>query len=172
MTDNNILFVGAEGVGKTTAIKALSDNESVETEKFTTDTNETVSVHYGMLKLGKNDELHLYESPGHERFSSIAQQLSEKSIGLVVFIDNSSVEPLNEMLRYMEPYKKFIDLGAFVIGITRHKDNPSPSTHDFHRILKERDLNVPVFSVDVRKKNDIAMIIQALLFSMDAGVSD
>jgi len=172
MTANNILFAGTKAVGKTTAIKIISDDKSVSEKKLTTETGESVTIHYGRLKLGENDELHLYESPNHEIFSSVTKQLAETGIGLVVLVDNSGSDPLNEMMYHLEPYKNLVDQGCFVIGVTRQKENPSPNISDFHRILKEKNFNVPVFSVDTHQKNDVAMILQALLFSLDSGAAD
>src|SRR5690606_3823761 len=69
-----ILFTGPVGAGKTTAITSLSDTPPVLTESLASDgtmrrkPTTTVALDYGVMRLSVKDQLHLYGTPGQERF--------------------------------------------------------------------------------------------------------
>jgi len=42
-----------------------------------------------------------------------------------------------------------------------------PAINDYHVQLQGMGLNPPVFSVDARVKNDVSILVQSLLYSLD-----
>ena len=42
---------------------------------------------------------------------------------------------------------------------------------DYQHELVEFGLNIPVFEVDARQRNDITMLVQALLYCVDPGLT-
>jgi hypothetical protein len=45
------------------------------------------------------------------------------------------------------------------------------SINDYHAHLKPFKINPPVFSVDAREKNDVSLLVQSLMYSIDPGLS-
>jgi len=45
-----------------------------------------------------------------------------------------------------------------------------PTIEDYHIQLKGLGLKPPIFAVDAREKNDVSVLIQALLYSLDPGL--
>ena len=73
-----ILFLGASGSGKTTALKHINNNENVLISLFD----------YGKATIGE-DTTYLFSSPGIEGFKVINDIISPKVNGIIIFIDNS-----------------------------------------------------------------------------------
>ena len=46
-----------------------------------------------------------------------------------------------------------------------------PKISEYHEKLHAMDLNPPVFEVDARNKRDLSLLLQALLYSLDPGLS-
>ncbi|WP_028309918.1 GTP-binding protein [Derxia gummosa] len=177
---NKIVFAGTVGAGKSTAIAALSDIQVVSTEQNATDDTArikkttTVAMDYGVLQLPEGDKVMLYGTPGQERFSFMWEILAEGGIGLVLLVNNAESRPLESLAFYLEAFQQFIAGTAVVIGITHTDTHPEPTLADYRRRLRELDyFPAPaVFTVDARKRTDIAALVRALMFTLDPGMAD
>jgi len=75
MAQHKIIFAGPVGAGKTTAISVISDIPIVSTDESASDMtlvrkpNTTVAMDYGLMKLDGQERVHLYGTPGQERFN-------------------------------------------------------------------------------------------------------
>lgn len=174
MSDYKIIFTGPTGAGKSTAIAALSDVPPVKTEaksKETTGyvgkTGITVALDYGILKLSDRDKVHLFGTPGQERFDFMWDILTEGGLGLVLLINNTRPDPLQDMAFFLSAFRDFISNTKLAVGITRMDLQATPTLEDFHQKLREYHLNPPLFEIDARAKNDVALLLQALLYSLD-----
>ena len=100
MRENKIIFTGPVGVGKTTAIAAISDEALVQTDASASDMtldrkrNTTVAMDYGAISLDEDTKVHLYGTPGQERFNFMWEILSQGSMGLVLLLDNARTKLL------------------------------------------------------------------------------
>jgi small GTP-binding protein len=172
-----LIFTGPPGAGKTTAISVLSDVEVITTEAKMTnlDPNQpdkktlTVGLDYGSIKLSNEEKVHLYGTPGQERFDFMWDIVSEGGIGLLLLIDNARPDPLED-LRFFVKSKTFGEVMhkvPFVIGITRVDISSNLKQADYHQELQALGINPPVFEVDARSKSDVSLLVQALLYSLD-----
>nr|WP_305908300.1 hypothetical protein [Methylomarinum sp. Ch1-1]MDP4521122.1 hypothetical protein [Methylomarinum sp. Ch1-1] len=48
--------------------------------------------------------------------------------------------------------------------------NNKPTIDDYHIQLQGYRIKPAVFSVDAREKNDVSLLVQALLYSIDPGI--
>lgn len=174
--EHKIIFTGPVGSGKTTAIETISDIPVVQTEAKATDAvsqrkaNTTVAMDYGVLNLGEGAKVHLYGTPGQERFSFMWDILTIGGLGLVLLIDNAREDPLADLEFYLKAFDKFIKKSALVIGVTRMDMKPRPGLYTFHTKLRELGLKVPIFEVDAREREDMKVMMFALLAMLDPGV--
>lgn len=171
-----ILFSGPVGAGKSTAIRTLSDTRPVVTEARATDeTRErkrltTVAMDYGVLRLDDGTQVHLYGTPGQERFDFMWEILQDGALGLVILIDNAAAEPIEHLRAFIDAYRPLIDATALAVGVTRTDISPEPHIDVYWKALDEAGVSAPVFTVDARRRADLVLLLEALLFSLDPGV--
>jgi len=172
MSDLKIVFTGPVGAGKTTAISTISDEAPVSTNESASDmtkkrkSNTTVAMDYGVMKLDGKEKIHLYGTPGQERFNFMWDILTTNGLGLVLLLDNSRSDPVKDMLFFINSFKPFIEKTAVAIGVTQTDRSPSPRLDVYHEALSEAGFSPAVFSVDARNYRDISMLVQSLLFSI------
>lgn len=171
--DHKIIFTGPVGSGKTTAIAAISEIEPITTDAAASDmtanrkSSTTVAMDYGIIRLGPTEKVHLYGTPGQERFDFMWEILTKGGIGLVLLLDNSRPAPFQDMKFYLNAFRDFIDSTRLVIGVTQMDVKRTPSINDYLAQISAMDICAPVFEVDARCKSDVSTLIQALLLSLD-----
>jgi uncharacterized protein len=172
-TDHKIIFTGPVGAGKTTAIASISDIEPIRTDESASDmtqkrkSNTTVAMDYGMIRIGPTEKVHLYGTPGQERFDFMWEILTKGGIGLVLLLDNTRPSPFDDLKFYLNAFQEFIESTRLVVGVTQMDNNASPTIDDYVRQMKDLDIHAPVFEVDARRRDDVSSLIQALLLSID-----
>jgi signal recognition particle receptor subunit beta len=88
MSQYKIIFTGPVGVGKTTAIQSISDVPPIKTDAAAGDMTKarksetTVAMDYGIMHLDDGEKIHLYGTPGQERFDFMWDILSVGGLGL------------------------------------------------------------------------------------------
>lgn len=170
--ENKIIFAGSVGSGKTTAISAVSDIIVAGTEANASDDvallkkTTTVAMDYGILNLSDGQKVHLYGTPGQDRFDFMWEILSEGAIGFVILIDGSRPDPLADLDQYLNAFRKGIEKcgGAVVIGVTRTEENFRMDLLDMlnDHVSGLKPL-VPVLEVDGRRREDVKQMLMALL---------
>ena len=178
MSNYKIIFTGPVGAGKTTAISSISDVPPLLTDEVASDMTRlrkdatTVAMDFGMMFLEDGERIHLYGTPGQQRFDFMWDILCNGSIGLILLIDNSREHPFMDMRFFLESFKRFIDETRVVIGVTRTDLSPNPTLNEYHDGLKAMNMNVPVFEVDARKRRDVVILMESLIYSLDPGLKE
>ncbi|MFO1436407.1 MAG: protein kinase [Gammaproteobacteria bacterium] len=177
-----IVFTGPVGAGKTTAITALSDIPLINTDARARDMTKsrkgstTVAMDYGLMRLSESERVHLYGTPGQERFDFMWDILQTGALGLILLIDNSRKEPLKDLDFYLNAFQSLIKRTRVVIGVNFVNNTRQPDIDDYHRhlrsVVRDYPLNPPIFEIDARQRSDVSLLVQALLFSIDPGVKD
>jgi signal recognition particle receptor subunit beta len=173
MSQYKIIFTGPVGAGKTTAIDSISDEPPVKTDATASDMTKsrkestTVAMDYGIMNLDEGEKIHLYGTPGQERFDFMWDILTVGGIGLVLLLDNTRADPFKDMQFFLDSFSDFISNSSVAIGVTQMDLSSKPTIDDYHRQLQGTDLKPAIFSVDARVKNDVSLLVQALLFSLD-----
>jgi hypothetical protein len=168
-----IVFTGPMGAGKTTAIRAISDVPPVSTEVANTDQSTvakattTVALDYGRLSLEDGATVSLYGTPGQERFSFMWEILCRGAIGVVLLIDGSTATARSDLQSYAHAFRRINPDQPFVIGIGRV--GPDEYVLDqYAQALAADGIVAPVFGVDVRRREDVLLLIETLLCVLEA----
>ncbi|MBV1874880.1 MAG: ATP/GTP-binding protein [Gammaproteobacteria bacterium] len=173
---NKIIFAGPVGVGKTTAINTVSDIPTASTEAKASDevskfkSSTTVAMDYGVLSLDGGEKLHLYGTPGQDRFDFMWEILVRGGIGLILLLDASREDPLADLKHYVESFGDFIHSTGMVVGITRHDSRGKSNIHSVRTRLEEMGLKSPVFTADGRNQDDVKTLLISLLIDLDPRV--
>lgn len=178
MSQYKIIFTGPVGAGKTTAISSISDTPPIKTDASASDmtknrkSSTTVAMDYGVMNLDGGEKVHLYGTPGQERFDFMWDILTTGGIGLILLLDNTRADPFQDMRFFLQAFDKFIRSTAVAIGVTQMDLSSTPTIADYHRQLQAMGLglNPPIFAVDAREYADVSLLVQALLYSLDPGL--
>jgi signal recognition particle receptor subunit beta len=170
-----LVFTGSVGAGKTTAIGAISEVPPILTEARPTDevgmrkSSTTVAMDYGELTLDGGLKLNLYGTPGQRRFDFMCHILTQGALGLVVLVNNSLPNPLEELDYYLNLNADFLKRQPAVIGVTHLDIAGSPDIGDYYQCLNERGEGWPVLRADARKRGDVVRLLDALLSVLEFG---
>jgi signal recognition particle receptor subunit beta len=173
---HKILFSGPVGAGKTTAIASISDTAPVFTEARARDRTRlmkehtTVAMDYGVMALDGGDKVHLYGTPGQPRFDFMWDILAEGGLGIILLIDNSDVGALRKLRLFLDAFGEVIRRTQLVVGVTKMDLSRVLSLEDYSRKVEEAGIRAPVLEADVRQRRDVAILIEALLYSIDPGL--
>lgn len=175
LNKTKIVFTGSVGAGKTLAINQLSEISAISTDvkasesavfkkKLTT----TVAMDYGELTLSATEKLYLYGTPGQRRFDFMSHILCEGALGLIILIDNSHDNSLQDLDYYLNLNAKFLMNHPAVIGVTHIDKSSSPSLQTYQACLDERGDSFPIMRIDTRVKKDVLLLLHTLLNEIDA----
>ncbi len=172
MIERKLLFTGATGAGKTTAIAAISETKMVRTDVPNSDPTvskalTTVGLDYGEITLDNGEKFRLFGTPGQQRFAFTWPILSRGAIGLIILIDNSAADPLADIVTYARGFQPLIESAACVVGVGRLETHVRPSLDDHSRTLASVGLLCPIIPVDVRQKADVLLLIDILLTQLE-----
>jgi len=172
---HKILFTGTPGGGKTTAIKSVAGLNLYRSEALTEgdlpraahDAGKaaqatTVGMDYGEVILSNGSVLELYGTPGQRRFAFRWRPLVRDALGLVILVDNSRTNPMEDLDIYLDNFKSLVDTGVAVIGVGRREKQRHLPIEAYYEALDERRLMLPVFEVDVRKSDHVLMMLDVL----------
>lgn len=137
----------------------VSTTDELSTVKDAT----TVALDFGEITLEDGVKLHLYGTPGQERFRHMWDILAKGALGLVILCDNSRQDPLSDMDIYIENFSQLIEETGAVIGVNRLESPQSPSLEDYYDHLERSGLALPVMEADPRKRTDVLMMLDTLM---------
>ena len=168
-----LVFSGPVGAGKTTAIQTLSDIEVVCTEANASDNvknlkpTTTVAMDYGLMKLANGDRVRLYGTPGQKRFDFMWDILTENALGLVLMLNASASNPVEDLTTYVHEFRDFINKTSLVVGMT-HTEGVGPQVrqHMAHELVR---LGLPpcVLETDARNRVHMALLVKVLIYGID-----
>lgn len=169
MNDHKLLFVGSPGVGKTTAIRAVSDHPPVSTEVPSTEEERdtTVALDFGELTLDDDDVLRLYGVPGQDRFDFIWPLISDGAMGMIILVDNSLAKPLETLDGYLDSFDEIVGTVPVVIAVTRLRDGIGPTVSAYVDHLARRGLDIAVVAMDPRERQDVLYLVNMIVAMID-----
>ncbi|GGD70000.1 GTP-binding protein [Croceicoccus mobilis] len=176
MAEHVILFAGPMCAGKTTAIRSLSEIETISTEAANTDRETadkdttTVALDYGEITIGDEDKVRLYGLPGQRRFDFMWRILMERAVGLVLLVNNDAADPLGQLAEFLEEFAELHERGGIVVGITRADIAEGPSLGDYAQTIAKSTSGaiIPVFTVDARDGNHMQTCLLSLIANIES----
>lgn len=168
-----LIITGPVGSGKTTAINSLTDQNSVQTDMPVSDavtlarkSTTTVAMDYGTLIINDSDEtvVHVYGTPGQERFDFMWEILSEGADALIILLDNNRNYPFRDLKFFSEQFADFIENdGKLIIGITRLDIREPLLPEVYEDWMEQLGLSAEVINIDPRQKPDVLNLVHRVL---------
>ncbi|MBV1788725.1 ATP/GTP-binding protein [Marinobacterium sp. D7] len=173
MADYKILFTGSVCSGKTTAIRSLSEIETVDTDAKVSDSvirrkqRTTIAMDYGVLELTDNAKLHLYGTPGQERFRFMWQLMMSDLVAdaeaLVLMVDNTRTDPFKDIRFYVNEFRDYLVKRRLVIAVTHSDVRANPDYNYYMNQLKRMGLFTTVMFVDARDPADVLKLVKEVV---------
>lgn len=175
MSVYKFIFTGTPGVGKTTAIGTISELPPVVTEAGSSgglvdvQVNQPAAMDFGEINLKGGQRVHLYGMPGQRRFKFMSDIIVQGGLGLIILVDNTRPDPMADLDIYLDNFEEFIKQTGAVIGLTRTEINATPTIEDYYEHLEKKGLTLPLFPVDLRKRDDVLVLLDGLMAMLEYG---
>lgn len=175
MAEHVILFTGPMGAGKTTAIKTVSEIDVISTEASNSERHlvdkptTTVALDYGEILVDGEEKIRLYGIPGQRRFDFMWAILKRRARGMILLVNNDTIDPVAEMLAYLDDFRELYDRGGVVVGISRSDIAPEPNLAAYADAIALAHVGkvVPIFTVDPRNNDDMRMVLLVLIANIE-----
>ncbi len=167
--EHKIIFTGPVGAGKTAAISCLSDTPVVGTDVAATDETmakkdlTTVAMDYGYIELEEGELIHLYGTPGQERFDFMWDILCQGGMGLILLVDATSPDPAGDCEFFLSAFDEFIQKTGAVIGITRSDLSENSKYEEVQDVIMAKGYPIPVLEIDARSEDDVKELVFSLM---------
>lgn len=166
-----IVIAGGFGVGKTTAVGAISEIPVLSTEAAMTEvaaqidrtghvpakTTTTVALDFGCVTIDEEIKLYLFGTPGQERFGFMWHDLTEGALGALVIVDTRRLDDCFPAIDYFERAGV-----PFVVAVNRFDGDLAHDLADVRWALAMND-DVPLVTFDARERNSILDTLLVLL---------
>lgn len=168
-----IVFTGVMGAGKTEAIRVISDIDVVSTDVEASDEvtekkkTTTVAMDYGEVMLDDSTTLALYGTPGQERFRYMWEILVKGALGIVIMLDNSRDDPLQDLAIYLENFSAYFDSCCVVVAVTHSDVSTLPDLDTYRKFMRDNHYLFPIYRIDAREKTQVLLLIESMLAMID-----
>ena len=93
--------------------------------------------------------------------------LSENALGLVLLVDAQSLNPVQDMLDYLEGFRALVDKRAMRVGITHAENMPWDLHQNLSDTLIQRGIPANIIPVDARDKSQMAQLVSMLIYAIE-----
>jgi small GTP-binding protein len=165
-----VVVTGPFNAGKTTFVRTLSDIEAVNTEKATTRQAEakvkpatTVALDYGKVKLDDQVDIHLFGTPGQDRFDFMRELLADGMDGFIFLVDSTDGRTLKQANELLSMFKRRDKVPYLLVA--NKTDRAGLSCEEIRQQLKlgARQPIVPCVATDRQSVKAIVKRLHAMI---------
>jgi signal recognition particle receptor subunit beta len=166
-----IVIAGGFGVGKTTAVGAISEIPVLTTEAAMTEvaaqidrtghipakTTTTVALDFGRITIDDEIKLYLFGTPGQDRFGFMWAELTEGALGALVIVDTRRLDDCYAAVDYFEQTNV-----PFVVAVNLFDGQLAHHLDDVRWALAVDD-HTPLITFDARARESVRDALLAVL---------
>lgn len=120
-----LIVTGSVNSGKTTFVKTISEIDAFTTDELATEDDvmklkelTTVAMDYGRRTIDEDTVLHIYGTPGQDRFDFMWDVLATGAFGTIFLADSTDQESLIKTKEIMDYFRKRYDL-PYLLCVTK-----------------------------------------------------
>ncbi len=173
MIQYKLILTGPVDAGKTTAIKTVTEVPIIQTDAIASDMTKsrkpttTVAMDYGILKLDQSTKIHLYGTPGQERFDFMWEILVKGGSGIILLLDNTRADPFHDMKFFLDTFSDFIKKFPVLIAITKMDIDNSLTLETYQKQLKKFKIDATLISIDARNQDHVRKMIIEFVYQLN-----
>jgi hypothetical protein len=167
MKIRKVLVTGAFNSGKTAFVRTGSDIDVVTTERYITDTSDakvkdetTVALDYGQARVD-DTLLHLYGTPGQDRFDFMRLILSRDTDAFILILDSEDRSSWMEAIQILRTLKKQHRV-PFLVAANKQDGQKAFSPSKIAASLSLSD-DVPVIPCVARDEESVRTVLQEVV---------
>jgi small GTP-binding protein len=168
-----LIVTGAFNAGKTTFVETLSDIDIVNTDKITRRRAETkvkpattVALDYGRVKINNNAAIHLFGTPGQDRFDFMRNLLADGMDGFIFLVDSTDRSTLHKATELLTLFKKRGNVPYLLVA--NKADRKGLSRGEIRRALN-LSKRQPIVSCVATDKASARAVTERLIAMIEAG---
>lgn len=168
-----LVVTGAFNAGKTTFVNILSEIEPINTDKATRNQTEkkikattTVALDYGKVRINGHSAVHLFGTPGQNRFDFMRDILAEEMHGFIFLIDSTDRRSLNQATELLTIFKKHKHV-PYLLAANK-ADQKGLSYQEIRQALKLSEQQ-PVMPCIATDKKSAQAVVERLIALIEAG---
>ena len=173
---HQVVFVGPFGVGKTTALRAVSDTEVVNTDVASSEvtaeaaaqgkTTTTTGFDYGEWRFPDGARVSLLGVPGQDRFEAMWDVTIARSSAIVLWVYGDRDPRLLECAKWLNALALRKAVARLAVAVTRMPpDAPDTALTPYRELLERYHPLAPVITADPRRAADVMQAITMALTS-------
>ncbi len=176
-THHRLVFAGPFGVGKTTALRAISDSTVVSTDVHSDEaiqaalqpggkTTTTVGLDYGEWHLpGDAGRVSLIGIPGQARFEAMWDALLPGASGVVLWVFGDRADGVEECGTWLEILRTRGALTRLAVAVTRVPADDDTATAPFRSLVARYHPTAPVVTADPREPRQVMQAVMTAISS-------
>ncbi len=129
-----------------------------------------ISLRKRTLNLGGQEQVILYAVTQPAHGAALRALLADGGLGVVVLLDNRETNSLAEFNFYRDQCRSLLEASKLVFGITGLETQAKPGLLDYYMELRGIEPKPAIFEVDINRRADLALLLEALLYALDPGV--
>ncbi len=167
-----LVLAGPVGAGKSTAIRALADDEPVSTEMPMSEgaigdkTTTTVALDFATVQLDDGQPLLVYGLPGQAYFAHMRAIVLDGAVGALLLLNGRDPDVAGACREWLRSLRELEPDLAIVIGITHTEHLESFDTRAVQAVARSMGPPIPIFTFDARDRDQTAHLVRALLLAM------
>lgn len=166
--------MGPFGVGKTTALRAISDTDVVKMDVASAEvdqldsaegkTTTTVGFDYGEWRFGE-EVIELYGLPGQERFSLLWDKFLPETSGVVLWLYGDKPDGIDEARRWLDILKSRDAIARLCVALTRVDSMNNALMIEYRNLVVKYHPFAPIITADPREKSHVLKAVSMALMT-------
>lgn len=162
-----LVVTGSVNAGKTTFVRTISEIDPITTDELVTEDavkilkgQTTVAMDYGRRTVDSDIILHVYATPGQERFNFMWDVLVEGAFGVIFLADSTDLESIHNTKRIIRYFGEKFDL-PYLLCVTKLD---LPESLGYEQVLAFIDKpNLFAVPCNTTEKEDVRKALVTLL---------